>query len=234
MAIELSVWCPVDAAAEYGLPGRLRWDGYELPPNLPFERWCEILETLQTIDRSVKWWLGDALRYGEATYHELASQAFPDAFTGSVYAESTLRAAAWVSDRFPRGTRVEGVTWTHHRVVADLPYPEAKILLDDAARINTDPDDDRYVSSRDLIEKVRVVKERLAGRSINAVGVEPETAELPWSPTRHDLADACRARLEIRLSEMSARMRTGFELGWMAAHVESDARDCFREWNGGA
>lgn len=215
-------------APQTGLPGRFRDDGYDLPPDLPFDRWCEILETLQIMERSVKWWVGDALRYGEAAYGEKASQAFPDAFSGSPYAESTLRAAAWVSDRFPRGTRVEGVTWTHHRVVAELPTLEAVALLKEAARVNNDPKIDGYVSSRDLIERGRRVKARLEGTAVTLSGTPVEPADdLEWRPTRADLTVDARRDLEVKLSEMSASRRGAFEAGAMWAWMYADDLDLF-------
>jgi len=216
-------------APQTGLPGRFRDDGYDLPAGLPFERWCEILETLQIMERSVKWWIGDAIRYGEAAYGQKASQAFPDAFSGSPYAESTLRAAAWVSDRFPRGTRVEGVSWTHHRVVADLPRDDARALLLEAARINNDPETDDYVSSRDLIERVRERKDAIAGRAVTLDGAPVEPADdLAWRPQKEDLTDDARAALEVRLSEMGSRHRVGFEAGFLAGLVWADCLDAFK------
>ncbi len=208
-----------------GMPGLFREDGYVIPDGLPFERWCEVMDTLQSIERSVKWWVGDALVYGEATYGEKASQAFPDAFSGSPYAEATLRAAAWVSERFPRGTRVDGVTWTHHRVVAEMPRHEATALLEEAARINNDPETDEYVSSRALIEKAKVVKERLRGRVVAVTGDVLDAPELPL--TVDDLTAEARAPLNVRLAEMGARMRPGFAAGWVQALVWAGHDDAF-------
>lgn len=215
--------------AESGLPGRFRDDGYDLPPGLPFERWCEIMDTLQTIERSVKWWVGDALLYGEAEYGQDAYQAFPDAFSGSPYAESTLRAAAWVSTAFPRGTRVDGVTWTHHRVVADLPHEDALPLLEEAARVNNDPETDAYISTRHLIDKVHAIKERRKGQAVTAAGEPIETPALPWAPTKADLTDEARLALEIRLSEMSASRRASFEAGFLFALVWADQLSAFKK-----
>lgn len=209
-----------------GLPGTLRDDGYDLPPGLPFDRWCEILETLQAIDRSVKWALGDALLYGEATYGEDASQAYPDAFSGSPYAESTLRAAAWVAERFPRGTRVPGVTWTHHRVVADLPPLEARALLQETARVNNDPENDAYVSSRDLIERVHKRKEQLRGQAVAQDGAAIETEPLVWVPQLEDLTDEARAALEAHAP--GGRHRLGYISGWLRCLLWHEQRDAFK------
>lgn len=215
-------------APQTALPGRFLDDAYVLPEGLPFERWCEVLETLQIMERSVKWWIGDAIRYGEAAYPEKASQAFPDAFSGSPYAESTLRAAAWVSDRFPRGTRVEGVSWTHHRVVADLPRDDARALLKEAARVNNDPEIEGYVSSRDLIEQAHARKRAIVGRAVTPEGAPVEPADdLGWHPTKADLAEDARRDLEVKLSEMSASKRSTFEAGALWAWMYADDLELF-------
>ncbi len=208
-----------------GLPGTRTETSYIPPADLTFDEWCLAMETLQAMERSVKWWLGDLILFGEAAYNEDASQAFPDAFSGSPYAESTLRAAAWVSAAFPRGTRVEGVSWSHHRVVADLPRPEAVALLSEAARVNRDPEGGEYISSRDLIEKVKVRKEQLRGRAITTEGEAIETAELPWHATLDDLTDAARASLLSYAPQ--GRFRTAWIAGYMRALQWAGQEDVF-------
>lgn len=54
-----------ELATRSSLPGRLREDGYDLPPGLPFDRWLEIGETLQQMERSVQWWPDQIERYGK-------------------------------------------------------------------------------------------------------------------------------------------------------------------------
>jgi hypothetical protein len=41
-----------------------------LPEDTDFERWSAIGATLQSMDLSVKWWIGDWLRFGEHKYGE--------------------------------------------------------------------------------------------------------------------------------------------------------------------
>jgi hypothetical protein len=45
---------------------------------LPFERWQSIGETLKQMERSVMWWLGDWLRYGERSYGEIYTQSIEE------------------------------------------------------------------------------------------------------------------------------------------------------------
>jgi hypothetical protein len=217
-------------APRLGLPGTRTETSYLPPADLTFDEWCSAVGTLQAMERSVKWWLGDLLLFGEAAFPEQAVQTFPDAYSGSAYAESTMRAAMWVSDRFPRGTRVEGATWTHHRVVADLPRAEAVALLTEAARVNSDPEGGEYISSRDLLEKVKARKEKLRGLAVTVDGEAIDAAELPWTPGKSDLTDEARAALNARLAAMGRRHGVGFEAGFIACLVWLEQRDCFCEW----
>jgi hypothetical protein len=210
-------------AARTGLPGTRTDTSYTPPADLTFEEWVTAMDTLQTIERSVRWWLGDLILFGEEKFNEEASQAFPDAFSGSPYAESTLRASAWVSAAFPRGTRVDGVTWTHHRVVADLPPLEARALLEEAARVNNDPNDDGYISSRHLIERVQKRKRQLEDQPI-------ADESLAWAPQPSDLTDDARAVLDGKLAGIGKRHRVGYERGFLDALLWVEARECYREW----
>lgn len=151
------------------LPGILREDGYELPDDLSFERWASILTALQQIDRSVKWWLGDALVYGEQHFPKQHSQLYPDrADDPNGIKQTTMKQAAWVSSKFPPVTRVTELSWTHHRAVAELPPDDAHDLLDAALH--------ERLSTRELDERV---KERQLVIRRRALAALPIPASLP-------------------------------------------------------
>jgi hypothetical protein len=208
-------------APRSGLPGTRTETTYLPPADLTFEEWRSAMHTLQAMDRSVKWWLGDLILFGEAAYGEMASQEFPDAFSGSPFAESTMRAAAWVSAAFPRGTRVDGLTWTHHRVVAELPPVEARRLL--MAALAPVVEGNPPMSTRDLIQLRDRHKEKLAGTAVD----EPPAA-LPLSAA--DLSDEARDALNYRLAGVGARHRTGYERGFLEALRWGEVRDAFTRW----
>src|SRR4051812_21464361 len=137
-------WYPEDSE-QIGLPGVLTETSYTLPEGLNLGEWLAIGETLQRMERSINWWLGDWWNYGDRHYGQFASQAAKDALedvTGHSY--DVIRKAGWVADRFEIGTRVPNVSWTHHRVVADLPSVDAQSLLSEAAADG--------ISTRDLID----------------------------------------------------------------------------------
>lgn len=124
-------WYPEDSE-QIGLPGVLTETSYTLPEGLNIGQWLAIGETLQRMERSVMWWLGDWWRYGERRFDDIKEQALPDivkAQTG--YAYQTVRAAGWVAGKFEPERRRDDIPWTFHREVAPLPGIDADALLAD-------------------------------------------------------------------------------------------------------
>lgn len=107
------------------LPGRASSVGLDLPANLAFEEWQAVGETLQGVERSLMWWIGDWLRFGERAYGEKYAQAV-DA-TGKDY--QTLRNAKWVAEAVGLSRRRDNLSWAHHAEVAALPASAADRLL---------------------------------------------------------------------------------------------------------
>ena len=100
-----------------GLPafpeGSLSAIGMTLPDNLPFEQWTRCGESLQQMERSIMWWVGDWLNYGEHSYGEMYAQAV--GATG--YENGTLRDAKWVSSKYELSARIDNLSFKHHRIV---------------------------------------------------------------------------------------------------------------------
>ena len=90
----------------------------------------DIGQKLQSVSRSVMWWIGDWLRFGERRWGEMYAQAVEDTGRG----EDTLRAAKWVAEKFENVRRRTDCSWSHHKEVAALPPAEADELLDLAER----------------------------------------------------------------------------------------------------
>ena len=107
------------------VPGQLTQTSLELTPGMDFDEWESIVQQLAVMDKGVQWWLGDALNYGERAYGEMYAQAIEA--TGFEY--QRLANYKWVSSKIEFSTRVENLSWTHHREVADLsPDEQAKWL----------------------------------------------------------------------------------------------------------
>jgi len=99
--------------------------GLVLRDGLSYERWTEIGCTLQQMERSVAWWIGDWLLYGERCYGERCYQAVEET-TG--YKLDRIRNYAWVAEKVPDSTRVASLPWTMHREVAAL-EPEQQVEM---------------------------------------------------------------------------------------------------------
>ncbi len=96
-----------------------------LPPNMPYEEWLRVGETLFRIEKSVRWWIGDWVNYGEQTYGEKYAQAITE--TGLSY--STVANAAYTARKIEPSRRREKVDFSKHHAVAGLDeYQQEKIL----------------------------------------------------------------------------------------------------------
>ena len=87
---------------------------------LSWERYEELCATLETMEEAVGFWIGDAIIRGEQEFGERAYQPW----TAKGYKAERLRQYAWVAQQFPPVTRVS-LSWTHHRIAAALPEPQA-------------------------------------------------------------------------------------------------------------
>lgn len=102
----------------------------DMPEGMTFEEWQALGGTLQQMERSVMWWIGDWLRFGERKYGETYAQAVEE----TDYAEGTLRDAKWVAERYEVSARADNLSWRHHREAAALPPAERAEVLARAAR----------------------------------------------------------------------------------------------------
>ena len=157
-----------DSTSLFDVAGvRFHERGLELPPNLPFDVWQRIGDTLKRIERGIQFAIGDWLNYGERTYGQMYSQALE----ATDYAYGSLADMKWVAARFQSSDRSENLPWTHHRAVAALPKPDALELLHTA-------ECERW-SRPQLHEQVRVRKEQL-----NPVGIVPYSPPPPGDDDR--------------------------------------------------
>ena len=95
------------------------------PEGMSYESWSTVGCTLQTVYRSMRWWLGDWLNHGDAAYGEMYTQAI--LVTDS--ALETLKKYKAIAERVRKEDRLPGLSWTHHFCVAYLPQQEHKELL---------------------------------------------------------------------------------------------------------
>jgi hypothetical protein len=109
-------------------PDTLKPTSLVLPPGLPYEAWMEVWNTLISMERSISWWLGDALNYGEHAYGEKYAQAIEA--TGLSY--QTLANCAYVAGAVEVSRRRENLSFSHHAEVAALEPEKQEVWLDTA------------------------------------------------------------------------------------------------------
>jgi hypothetical protein len=114
--------------------------------DLDFVSWLQVGNQLGKIGRSVGWWIGDWLRYGQHRYGE----KYKHAARVSGYDKHSLANMAYVASRFAPERRRAHLSWSHHAALASLPEPEQEQLLDLAER--------NRLSVHDLHVEARAVK----------------------------------------------------------------------------
>lgn len=109
------------------LPHRIerRETGLIIANDTSFEEWQSMGDWLQSAERSLMWWIGDWMRFGEHKWGEKYAQAI-DA-TGQSY--QTLRDAAWVSGAFGLSERSDKLGWSHYRQAASVKDKSARSLI---------------------------------------------------------------------------------------------------------
>lgn len=100
----------------------------QLPESMSFEEWLEVGQWLKSAERSLMWWIGDWLRYGERRWGEMYSQALD----GTPYSYQSLANAKWVSGQYEFSSRLENLPWTHHQIAAAVPTGQRAALLERA------------------------------------------------------------------------------------------------------
>lgn len=115
----------IPVKATLGLPGEVRRVGLLLPDGLAFEEWQSIGQTLNSVEGSIQWWVGDWLNYGERKYGEMYSQAMD----ATERAYQSLANAKYVASRFEFSRRRENLSWGHHSEVAGQTPSDADDIL---------------------------------------------------------------------------------------------------------
>jgi hypothetical protein len=95
---------------------------------LDLTEWSRAGHQLGVMDRCSPWWIGDWIRYGNATFGEKYSRAAK--ITG--YDPQTLMNRVYVASRFEISRRRENLSWSHHDQVAALPPDQQEYWLDRA------------------------------------------------------------------------------------------------------
>lgn len=100
--------------------------------NATFEQWAELGQWLQSVERSVMWWIGDWWAFGEHKYGARKAIVESPDWNGPSF--QTCADAATVSRRFETSERSEVLPWSHYRQAASLPKEKAREILAEAER----------------------------------------------------------------------------------------------------
>ena len=159
----------------------------------PYESWSVMLTQMQHVYRCVGWWIGDMLNYGEKAYGEKYAQAIAE--TGLSY--QTLLNYKAVAKAIPAPERVEGISWSAHRVAAFLPPGKKETVLEWAKE---EADQGKPPSSRDMQRAVEALNPQ--GQGGTSGSAPPEGPSLVQVLLTRD---ECQALLD------------GFGVGWESA-----------------
>jgi hypothetical protein len=126
------------------LPG-VKFDrtGINFPDGLPYEKWEVLITELMALEGAHRWWLGDAINYGEHTYGDKYAQAID--LTGISY--EVLKNYCYVARNVQMSLRSDNLSWTHHYAVAHLDPAMQKRLLQLA--------EDNLWTTREMQQQVR-------------------------------------------------------------------------------
>lgn len=137
---------------------------WQPPAELTFEEWTAIGNTLQQVNASLNWWIGDWLNYGEHKWGEMYAQAVE--VTGWDY--DRLARAKWVASAVQFCFRKQNLSWTHHVHVAGLSEEDQCKWLDKAESAG--------FSSTQLREAIKASKQLPApAPTITALPAQPYT-----------------------------------------------------------
>lgn len=114
----------------------LEFSGCKLTPkgaifekDITFDQWQNIGGTLRYLEKSVLFWIGDWINFGEKAYGEKYAQAIES--TG--YEQGTLQNAAWVASNVEISRRREDLPFSHHQEIASLEPKKQDELLEMAS-----------------------------------------------------------------------------------------------------
>lgn len=164
-----------------------------------FHQWEAVGSFIKRSHKSVKFWQGDWLNYGEDNYPEW-SQYFDESESDS----ESMRKEKWVAKRIPPERRKPQLSWSHHEEVADL-----------------EPEDQDLMFTQAIENKLSIHKFRKLVSTYQMKLDMPELPEADLSPT--DPKEFAKVTEIIESSTKTIEMIE--ELDWETLH--KDAKDFF-------
>lgn len=110
---------------ELSLHGSLSFLGYSADAQLGIHEWIEDGAALATMEKGIRFAIGDWIVFGESRYGEAHAQAID----ATALSYSSINSARWVASRIPETRRRSELSWSHHEAVASLVPAEQDALL---------------------------------------------------------------------------------------------------------
>lgn len=101
--------------------------GFEVPEDISGEDWMAVFQIIAGLDDAVQWAIGDLIVHAELVW----GQSYADLAQLTGYQEQTLRTYAYVAGSVNLLTRVNKLSFSHHRIVASLRDDEGNVLADE-------------------------------------------------------------------------------------------------------
>mgnify|MGYP001595147667 CR=1 FL=1 len=139
-----------------------------LPDGLAAPTWGSISGSIERVQDSANWWLGDWCLYGETAYGEEHSQYLPDREEGL----ASLKVYRWVALSIPPDRRRLGVSWSVHREVAgcDLEMQEQLLSMAEAEGWSCRRMREAVNESKGKVSRAKVDKQAIIALSAGAIG----------------------------------------------------------------
>jgi hypothetical protein len=178
-----------------------------------FEEWLKCGDFIQRTNRSVHFWIGDWLNFGEGAYGETYTQAMDD----TKFAYQTLKDDKWVASRIEKSRRRDNLSFSHHKEIADLEPEEQEQMLDMAEK--------NHLKSAEFRKAVRHYKLKLD---------VPELTEEQLKPTdpivlekAQEIIDASVHTLEL-LDSFPWESVDEAAKDWLVSHLKKAATHYFK------
>lgn len=108
----------------------LKKNALEIREGLPYNEWEKIGKVLRHMEGSVQFWIGDWIRYGERTYKGVNSAQYDKAIEETGLERRTLQDIKYVAQNVSPTCRREGLSFSHHKEIAQLEPEQQKKFLD--------------------------------------------------------------------------------------------------------
>lgn len=151
------------------LPGVVNSVSLAIPEHLTFEQWMGIGSGMKAVEKSIMFWIGDWLLYGENHFGEKWTQVLE----ATEYSYKTIQNALWVAKRIDPQIRREDVSYAHHAEIAALSVESQEHWL--------------KVCAEERLTR-EGLRERLRAERKETTGVSAHKRSLPKEKTQRDQA----------------------------------------------